>query len=194
MGNKMGGTGETLMSEMVFPSECNVTAFYQYAALLQPSMHWNDMPFKGTYLRNMKKALQVYAKDLQTEISPDDEDADTQMQQIDDIVANFNACCDIIENDQKNANNHGPTGVQDWVDVQQQLWTDAKAKQKRWINFATGWQAPLQTARVFDKFADVIAEITREGETETRIVLAAQNLLDGRNGETSSLGASVQNE
>jgi hypothetical protein len=112
----------------------------------------------------------------------------------DDIVANFNACCDIIENDQKNANDHGPTGVQDWLEVQQQLWTDAKAKQKRWINFATGWQAPLQTARVFDKFADVIAEITREGETETRIVLAAQNLLDGRNGETSSLGASVQNE
>ena len=182
IGNKMGGSGENFMSEMVFPSECNLAAFYQYAALLQPSMHWNDMPFKGTYLRNMKKALQVYAKDLQSEISPDREDADTQMQQIDDIVANFNACCDIVENDQKNANDHGPTGIQDWLDVQQQLWTDAKAKQKRWVNFATGWRAPLQTARVFDKFADVIAEITRESETETRIALAAQTVLDGRNG------------
>jgi len=67
---------------------------------------------------------------------------------------------------------------------------DAKAKQNRWVNFATGWRAPIQTARVYDKFADVIAEITREeSETDTRIALAAQNVLDGRSGEASSVGA-----
>jgi hypothetical protein len=185
MGNEMGGSGETFMSEMVFPSECNLAAFYQYAALLQPSMHWDDMPFKGSHLRNMKKALQVYAQDLQSEISPDDEDAETQMQQIDDIVANFNACCDIVENDEKNANDLGPTGVQDWLDMQQQLWTNAKANQRRWVNLASGWRAPLQTARVYDKFVDVIGQIVREQETDKEIASEAQNVLDSENGEAS---------
>jgi hypothetical protein len=148
-------------------------------------MHWDDMPFKGSHLRNMKKALQVYAQDLQSEISPDDEDAETQMQQIDDIVANFNACCDIVENDEKNANDLGPTGVQDWLDMQQQLWTNAKAKQRRWVNLATGWRAPLQTARVYDKFVDVIGQIVREQETDKEIASEAQNVLDSENGEAS---------
>ena len=182
----MESSDELFMTDMVFPGECNISAFYQYAALLLAPMHWNDLPFKGTYLRNMKKALQVYAQDLQSEIFPNDEDADSEMQQIDDIVANFNACCDVVETEEKKAAEQGR--MQEWLDLQGNLWSDAKTRQRRWLDLVMGWRAPIQTVRILDKFTDVIRELTREKETDTRISTAAQGVLDSRNGEVSSTG------
>jgi hypothetical protein len=105
--DSMESSDQAFMADMAFPTESEVDAFYQYAALLQAPKYWRDRPFKGTYIRNMKKALQVYAQDLRNEIDSDDEDAESQAQQIDDLVANFNACCDIIENDEKAAADTG---------------------------------------------------------------------------------------
>ena len=178
--SSMESSDQAFMADMAFPTECEIAAFYQYAALLQTPKLWRDRPFKGTYVRNMKKALQVYTQDLQNEIDPDDEDAESQMQQIDNLVANFNACCDIIENDEKAAADAGRT--QEWLDAQDRLWEQAKAQQQNFWDLLMGWRAPIQTARILDKFTDVIRQLTRETETESKISLAAQDALHGRNG------------
>ena len=179
----MGVSDDSFMTDMVFPGECSVISFYQYAALLLPPMHWNDRPFKGTYLRNMKKALQVYAQDLQSEIMHEEDGAEDQLRQIDDLVALFNACCDAIEIEEKKAMDHGC--MQEWLDTQDKLWADAKAQKKRWLDLMMGWRAPIQTARILDKFKDVISALTQETETDAQISSAAQDVLDGDSGEIS---------
>lgn len=177
--DSMESSDQAFMADMAFPTESEVASFYQYAALLQAPKYWRDRPFKGTYIRNMKKALQVYAQDLRNEIDPDDEDAESQTQQIDDLVANFNACCDIIENDEKAAADTGR--MQEWLDAQDRLWEQAKAQQQNYGDLLLGWRAPIQSARILDKFTDVIRQLTRETITESQISLAAQDALHGRN-------------
>ena len=175
---------DSFMTDMVFPGECSLISFYQYVALLLPPMHWNDRPFKGTYLRNMKKALQVYAQDLQSEIIPEEDDAEDQLRQIDDLVALFNACCDVVELEEKKAMDLGC--LQEWLDTQDKLWADVKAQKKHWLDMMMGWRAPIQTARILDKFKDVISDLTQETETDAKISSAAQHLLDGDTGEGTS--------
>jgi hypothetical protein len=172
----MGVTYASFMTDMVFPGECSAVSFYQYAALLLPPMHWNDRPYKGTYIRNMKKALQVYAQDLQSEITPEDGDsAEDQLGQIDDLVALFNACCDVIETEKEEAIDHGR--IQEWLDTQDKLWADTKAQQKQWLDLMMGWRAPIQTARILDKFKDVIRALSQETEMDARLSSAAQDVL-----------------
>ena len=182
----MESSDEAFMAFMAFPTESDIAAFYRYAALLLPPMHWNDQPFKGTYVRNMKKALQGYAQDLRSEIFPDDEDAESQTQQIDDLVGNFNACWDVLEDGQKTAMEKGR--MQEWLDEQDKLWDVAKSQQKRWQDLLMGWRAPIQTARVLDKFTDVIRELARETEEDAKISLAAKDVLHGRIGQEGSAG------
>jgi hypothetical protein len=165
---------DSFMTGMVFPSECSIVSFYQYASLLLSPAHWNDQPFRGTYVRNMKKALQVYAQDSQSEIMPEDEDgteAEAQLQQIDDSVALFNACCDAIEADERKAIEEGR--IQEWLDMQDKLWTEAKVQRQRWVDLMMGWRSPIQTARILNNFRKVIGALTRETETDAQISLAA---------------------
>jgi hypothetical protein len=49
-----------------------------------------------------------------------------------------------------------------------------------------GWRAPIQTARILDKFKDVISDLTQETETDAKISSAAQDLLGGDSGEGTS--------
>jgi hypothetical protein len=177
--SSMDSSDQTFMEFMAFPTEVDIAAFYQYAALLQVPKHLRDRPFKGTYVRNMKKALQVYAQDLRNEIDSGDEDAEGQMEEIDNLVANFNACCDIIENDEKAAADTGR--MQEWLDAQDRLWEQAKAQQENYWDLLRGWRAPIQNARILDKFTDVIRQLTRATETESQISLAAQDALHGSN-------------
>ena len=183
----MESSDVSFMADMVFPSECNIASFYQYASLLLPPMYWNDKPFKGSYIRNMKKALQVYAQDLQSEILEDDDmGAEGQLQQIDDLVALFNACCDVVITEERKALDEGR--MQEWLDIQDKLWTEAQVQQKHWLDLMMGWRAPIQTARILDKFKDVIGALRRETETDAQISLAAQDVLNGRNEEDTCSG------
>lgn len=177
----MGVSDDSFMTDMVFPGECSTVLFYQYASLLLSPMHWNNRPFKGTYVRNMKKALQVDAQDLQSEIMPEDEDGtEGQLQQIDNLVALFNACCDEIEADERKAMEEGR--IQEWLDMQDKLWTNTKAQRQPWVDLMMGWRAPIQIARILDNFKDVIRALTQETETDAQISLAAQDVLDGESG------------
>ena len=182
----MGATDASFMTDMVFPGECSAVSFYQYAALLLYPMHWNDRPYKGTYIRNMKKALQVYEQDLQSEITTEDDSTKDQLRQIDDLVALFNACCDVIETGEKEAMDHGR--IQEWLDTQDKLWADTKAQQKQWLDLMMGWRAPIQTARILDQFKDVIRALSQETETDAKISSAAQDVLDGDTGGEYSAG------
>lgn len=179
----MESSGESFMTDIAFPTECSITAFYRYAALLHPPTHSNDLPIEGTHIQNMKQALQAYAEDLQHEIGPDDDDANGQMQDIDDFVANFNACCELVDDDRKKATDLGA-----WIDVQKKLWTDAKAQRKRWLDSMLGLRAPIQTARIYDRFVSVVRKLTRETETDAQISFAAQDVSERENAEESSAG------
>jgi len=177
---------DAFMAGMAFPTEADIAGFYQYAALLQSPMVWHDRPFKGTHVRSMKKALQAYSQDLRSEIDPNDEDAEIRNQQIDDLVANFNACCDIVENDEKRAKDSNR--LQEWLDVQDRLWSQAKDQPKHYLGLVKGWRAPIQTARIIDKFVDVIRAFARESCADEQISSAAKVALHGRNGQGSSVG------
>lgn len=179
----MEPSGERFMTDVAFPNECSITAFYRYAALLHPPTHSNDLSFEGTHIQNVKQALQAYAEDLQHEISADDDDTNGQMQDIDDFIANFNACCELVKNDRKKA-----TDLEAWINVQNKLWTDAKAQRKPWLDSMLGWGAPIQTARILDRFVSVAHKLARETEIDAQISFAAQDVSDGHNGEESSAG------
>jgi len=184
----MEATDHSFMADMEFPSECNAAAFYQYAALLLAPMHWDDQPFKGTHVRSMKKALQVYAQDLEREIEDTSggELVQAEIDEIHEIVANFNACCDVVQDEEQKAIDQGSDATQQWLDIQDKLWTNAKLGQRQWLDLVMGWRAPIQTARVFDKFTNVIREFRTQKLTDAEVSVAAQKILDGGDVTTSS--------
>jgi hypothetical protein len=92
---------------------------------------------------------------------------------LDQVVATFTSCCDVVKENEGRATSMTEDGAQQWLDEQDRLWEDAKKTFQTQFNLDS--QTAIQHIRLINDFADT----WRAQKEAERLNLSAQAAATG---------------
>jgi hypothetical protein len=146
-----------------WPTDTSEASFYIFATLLAPKSMWDGQIRGDSNIRHMHQQLRNYI-----EAAKDDAATDEMINALDQVVATFSSCCDVVKDNEQRTASMTKDGAQQWLNEQDRLWDTAKAAFQRQFNLDS--LPAIQHIRLIDEFADT----WRAQKDAERMKLSAQ--------------------
>ena len=162
-------TGLTFLEyhEFSWPHTISAELFYKFATMLIPSWKWDNQIRSSSLMRYMQRDLHQYLELEKSHVEEDDIDI------LENIICMFNACGDIIEEEEGKLTSMMTDGTQIGINKQHALQEAATSEYHSGFKFNV--RSPLQIVRMIDEFADTW-RAQKEAEMDTQA--AMQNTTD----------------
>jgi hypothetical protein len=153
-----------------WPSTVSAASFYTFTTMLAPCSTWDNQIRSPSSIRHMQRELHEYIQAEKGNVEGADDVA-----VLENIMATFNSCCDIIKAEESNLSRMTTDGAQRWLDEQSAMWEAARADYHGRFHFNV--RSPLQLVRMVDQFADTWrAQKNAEMETQVAMQTATNQL------------------
>jgi hypothetical protein len=130
----------------VWPTRVSDFSFYAFAVLLVAQSEWNKNIRSDSMIRHMHKELREHIQTEQQSV----EESDFMI--LDQVIATFNGCCDIIKQEEEQTESMSLEGRQHWIEEQDRMWKEAK--EGFLMRFQFNSRPMIQLIRLIDDFAD----------------------------------------
>jgi hypothetical protein len=143
---------------MHFPTTPSVKSFYQFIVLLLPPCDWDGQVRIKSTVRALKRTLHRFLEGEKQGLDAEDAESLTA------VMAVFNSSCDLLDEEERRADDLSVDERQRWMDEQDELWRKEKAAfQKKSMFYA---RPAIEQHKLIDEFADMHREM-KQAELDT---------------------------